>query len=167
MKREADSMFWIFKWLLSTILWVAMGAVLAFAGEAKDMGGWHLDSPYNQYYKVSEMDRLKGFVKKVTDVVPLEGMSPGVALVIEESKGDSTLVHVCPEWYLGKKQIGLRKGDKVKIRGAWAEIDGEFIFMASKIKKGDYFELKVRLTKNGKPFWTMGPEELAKETSTK
>jgi len=26
--------------------------------------------------------------------------------------------------------------------------------------------LKVRLTSNGKPFWTMDPEELAKETAS-
>jgi hypothetical protein len=34
---------------------------------------------------------------------------------------------------------------------------------SEKIDKGDYWELKVRLTKNGKPFWTMSPEELRKE----
>jgi hypothetical protein len=38
--------------------------------------------------------------------------------------------------------------------------------MASKIKKGDYFVLKVRLTKDGKPFWTMSPEELEQEKKT-
>ena len=31
------------------------------------------------------------------------------------------------------------------------------------LKKGLDFEFKVRLTKNGKPFWTMAPEELEKE----
>ena len=37
--------------------------------------------------------------------------------------------------------------------------------MAAKIKKkgSDVFVLKVRLTSDGKPFWIMGPEELAKE----
>jgi hypothetical protein len=39
--------------------------------------------------------------------------------------------------------------------------------MASKIKKGDYFVLKVRLTKDGTPFWTMSPEQLAKEKQDK
>ena len=48
----------------------------------------------------------------------------------------------------------------------WAEIDGKDVFMASKIKKGDFFDLKVRLTKNGKPFWTMDPEELARERAS-
>ena len=34
---------------------------------------------------------------------------------------------------------------------------------ASKVKKGDYFEYKVRRTKDGIPYWTMSPEERAKE----
>ena len=142
---------------------LAMGAGLGFAEEPKDMGGWELGSTYNQYYDASEMDRIRCTVKKVTTVVPLKGMAPGVVLLVEESKGDTTPVHVCPEWYLGVKDVGIKKGDSLKIRGSWAEINGEFIFMASKIKKGDYFVLKVRLTKDGKPFWTMGPEELARE----
>jgi hypothetical protein len=71
--------------------------------------------------------------------------------------------HVCPEWFCSIKDIGLKKGDRVKIRGCWAEINGKDIFMVSKIKKGDYFQYKVRLTKNGKPFWSMSPEELAYE----
>jgi len=150
--------------ILSVLFLAFMGAGLALADGKKDMGGWELNSPYNKHYNASEMDRLKGRVKKVTTVVPMKGMAPGVALVFEESKEDTSRVHICPQWYLGPKDIGIKKGDKLKIRGAWAEIDDEFIFMASKIKKGDYFELKVRLTKNGKPFWTMSPEELAKET---
>ena len=56
-----------------------------------------------------------------------------------------------------------KKGDSLKIRGSWAEVEDKFVFMASKIKKGDYFELKVRLTKDGTPFWTMSPEELERE----
>ena len=30
------------------------------------------------------------------------------------------------------------------------------------VKKEDYFELKVRFTKDGIPFWTMTPEDLFK-----
>ncbi|MFC1876156.1 hypothetical protein ACFL2E_02610 [Thermodesulfobacteriota bacterium] len=156
---------WKCWWMLPVVSMMVMGASVGFAEEPKDMGGWELGSTYNQYYNPSEMDRLKCSVKKVTTVVPLKGMAPGVALLVEESKGDTTLVHICPEWYLGSKDIGLKKGDSLKIRGSWAEINGEFIFMASKIKKGDYFELKVRLTHDGKPFWTMSSEELAKETA--
>jgi hypothetical protein len=62
----------------------------------------------------------------------------------------------------------VKKGDRVKIKGAWAEIDNKDVFMASKVKKSDsdVFEFKVRLTKNGKPFWTMTKEELALERAS-
>jgi hypothetical protein len=89
-----------------------------------------------------------------------------VAIIIRESKSETTMVHICPAWYIDAKSTGLKKGDPVKIRGVWAEVDGKYVFMASKIKKGDYFELKVRLTKDGTPFWTMSPEEAAREKAS-
>jgi hypothetical protein len=51
------------------------------------------------------------------------------------------------------------------LKGVWAEIDGKDVFMASKIKKDPNTEIiKVRLTKDGTPFWTMSQERLAMET---
>ena len=94
----------------------------------------------------------------------MQGMAPGVAIYVRETQDDEPIeVHVCPSWYMKPGGIGLKRGDRVKVRGVWAEIDGKDVFMASKIKKGDYFVLKVRLTKNGMPFWTMTPEELEQE----
>jgi len=57
------------------------------------------------------------------------------------------------------KHYDVRKFEKLR---AWAEINGRDVFMGSKIKKGDYWELKVRLTKSGRPSWTMTPDELAR-----
>lgn len=136
---------------------------IACAEEKRDMGGWEKGSPYNQLYDHREMDKFKGVVVDIKEMVPMKGMSPGVALLIRESESDVTTVHLCPTWFADRKGIGVRKGDKVKVKGCWAEIDGQDIFMASKVKKGDYFEFKVRLTKDGKPFWTMTPEELERE----
>jgi len=132
------------------------------AGE--DMRGWGPDSPYNAHYNVVDLDSFKARVVKITEMVPMQGMAPGVALHVRERGDDEVIVvHVCPSWYMEPGSIGLHRGDLVKIRGVWAEIDGEDVVMASKIKKGDYFVLKVRLTRDGKPFWTMSPEELARE----
>ena len=133
---------------------------------SKDMQGWEESGAYNKLYKASELDKIKCKVKKVTEVVPMKGMSPAVALIADDGDGEEFMVHVGPKWFLGDS-IGIKRGDKVKIRGSWATIDGEDIFMASKIKKGDFYELKVRLTKNGKSFWTMSPEELAREQAHK
>jgi hypothetical protein len=152
--------------ILSTVLLCVCASTACFAAEKKNMQGWEKDSPYNKLYDPNEMDKIKGVVVKITEVTPLPGMSPAVALLIREAEEEETLVHLCPTWYRKPNAVGIRRGDEVKVKGVWAEVNGEFVFMASKVKKGDYFEFKVRLTKDGTPFWTMSPEELAKETAS-
>ncbi|MEJ5347758.1 MAG: hypothetical protein WHS46_03605 [Desulfosoma sp.] len=130
----------------------------------EQMGGWEKGSAYNQLYKAQERDKIKGTIVKIQEVVPMKGMSPGVALVLEDKDGAKTVVHLGPRWFIDPKTMGLQVGDTVKVSGCWADVEGQEVFMASKVKKGDHFEFKVRLTKDGTPFWTMSPEELAKET---
>ena len=134
----------------------------AVADPPADMQGWEIDSPYNKLYDAREMDSFKGYVRKIYTLVPMPGMAPATVLLVAESEEDLNVVHVCPEWFAGPGDIGVRRGDRVKVKGVWAEIEGEFVFMASKVKKGDYFEFKVRITKDGTPFWTLTPEEQEK-----
>jgi hypothetical protein len=75
-------------------------------------------------------------------------------------------VHLCPTWFAKPEDVGVKPGDRVTVKGCWAEINGKDVFMASKVKKGDIFEFKVRLTQDGTPFWTMTPEQLAKERAS-
>jgi hypothetical protein len=82
---------------------------------------------------------------------------------VRDQDGDTVNVQLGPKSFVKLDSIGLRKGDKVKVKGAWAEINGKEIFMASKVKKGEDIELKLRRTKDGVPYWTMSPEELERE----
>ena len=152
-------------YILST-LFCSLLLFTAGSAIARDMGGWEADSDYNQLYQAAELDKLKGYVQKIIEVVPIKGMAPGIGLIVKDGDGDKVVVHIGPKWFLGDS-VGIKRGEKVKIKGAWAEIDDKDIFIASKIKKGDFFELKVRLTKDGKPFWTMSSEELARERAAK
>jgi len=154
-----------------TLAFAVMLAVMisfnsADAADAKDLKGWGLDDPYQKFYKVQETERFKATVVKVLEVVPLPGMSPGVALEVREGS-ETIVVHLCPVGYAKPSEIGIKPGDKVTIRGCWAEVGGKDVFMAAKVKKGDTFEFKVRLSKDGTPFWTMTPEQLAKELQNK
>lgn len=148
------------KKIVVVILIVLLCPLLVFAGN--DAGGWEQGGNYDSLYQAAELDRLKGEILKIEEVIPFKGMKPGIALQLKDGDGEKVLVHVGPKWFLGNN-IGLKRGDRVKIKGAWAEIGGKDIFLASKIKKGDYFSLKVRLTKDGTPFWSMPPEQLEKE----
>ncbi|MFC1516482.1 hypothetical protein ACFL7E_06945 [Thermodesulfobacteriota bacterium] len=144
-----------------------VGLGVSFASDKtakKDMGGWEMDGAYNRLFNANDMERLKGYIKSFKEVVPMPGMAPGVAFVLHEKYDDEDiLVHLCPAWYMDENKTGLKKGDEVKIRGAWIEIGDDDVFVATKIKRGENFVLKVRLSKDGKPFWTMDPYELAKE----
>jgi len=143
----------------------------AGTASAEDPGikGWEVESEYNGYYNVDEFDSFRGRFQQVTDIIPLPGMAPGVGIIVEDDDGDTVKVHLGPKAFVKMDSIGLRKGDKVKVKGVWADINGEEVFMASKVKnkgRGEEVELKVRLTSDGTPFWTMTPEQLAKETQS-
>ena len=133
------------------------------AEEQRDMQGWGIDDPYNKLYDVREFEKIRAWVIRVKEIVPMPGMSPATALDVREGS-DVFEVHLCPTWYRKPSEIRLKKNARIKLKGVWAEIDGKDVFLASKIKKDpDIDIIKVRLTKDGTPFWTMTPQQLAKE----
>ena len=145
--------------ILTSIL---LGIIGARAEGQQDMRGWGVEDPYHKYYDANKFESFKARVLKIKKVVPMPGMSPAVALDVKD--GSNIIeVQICPTWFIRPDEIGIKKGDKIKIRGVRANINGKEVFMASKIKKGDYFQLKVRLTKDGRPFWTLIPHEITRE----
>jgi len=152
--------------VLAALAAFALNHTAVYAGEKRDMQGWGVNDPYNQHYDVKESEKFRAWVLKVQEVVPLAGMSPATALLVREGS-EEIEVHICPTWYRKPKEIGVKPGDRIKLKGVWAYIDGKDVFMASKIKKEpDIDVIKVRLTKDGTPFWTMTAEQLAQETSS-
>lgn len=133
-----------------------------FAGSGKNSEGWGNDDEYNKLYNPKEADKLRGTVLKFIKIKPLPGMSKATVLVLDDD-GDKIDVHLCPVWFATAKETGIKRGDRVKIKGSWAEINDNDVFLASKVKKGEHYEFKVRLTKDGTPFWNMSPEQLAIE----
>ena len=151
------------------LTWVLLALAVSFqtghTGEKTDMKGWEAGSPYNRHYDPSEWDKLKGVALEFKEVTPLPGMSPGVALVMKDREGEIVTVHLGPKGYIDSNNIGVRKGEKITVKGVWAEIDGEDVFIGSKVTKGEYYVFKIRRTSDGKPYWTMTPEELAEQKS--
>ncbi len=149
--------------ILLVSLSLASGISWVQAEEQRDMQGWGIDDPYNKLYDVREFEKIRAWVIRVKEVVPMPGISPATALDVREGS-DVFEVQICPTWYRKPSEIRLKKNARIKLRGVWAEIDGKDIFMASKIKKDPDIEIiKVRLTKDGTPFWTLTPQQLAKE----
>jgi len=151
------------KLILLILLSLVIGFSWAQAEEKRDMQGWGIDDPYNKLYDVREFEKIRAYVVRVKEVIPMPGMSPATALDVREGAYIHE-IHLCPTWYRKPSEIRLKKNERIKIKGVWAEINGKDIFMASKVKKDpDTDIIKVRLTKDGTPFWTMTPQQLAKE----
>lgn len=138
----------------------------AGAGDERDMHGWGVHDSYHNQYQVDKFEKFKAKVLRIKEVIPMPGMSPGVAMDVKDN-GKTIEVQICPIWFAKPDEIGIKKGDRVNIRGVRANINNKEIFMASKIKKEDYFELKVRFTKDGIPFWTMTPDAVFKKKRNK
>lgn len=155
-----------FMTLLCVILSLALAAGVALADEKRDMQGWGVDDPYNKLYDVREYEKFRAWVVKLREAPPMPGMSPATIVDVREGSKEFTEiieVHMCPTWFAKPSEIGVKPGDRVKLKGVWAEIDGKDVFMASKIVIDPDFEFKVRLTKDGFPFWAMSPEQVAQE----
>jgi len=154
----------ILKMTAFILLSLAVGVCYVQADEKPDMKGWGIDDPYNKLYDVREFEKVRAYVIRVKEVVPMPGMSPATAMDVREGAYEWE-VHLCPTWYRKPSEIRLKKNERIKLKGVWAEINGKDVFMASKVKKDPDTEIiKVRLTKDGTPFWTMTPERLAMET---
>ncbi|MGD8382166.1 MAG: hypothetical protein PVJ11_08480 [Syntrophobacterales bacterium] len=138
------------------------GLILAHSDGKQGIEGWEKDSDYNNLYDLAQKDRIKGVVVDVTKLTPLPGMAPGVGLLVQSAEDGSVTVHLGPRSFINVNNIWDLKGARVKVRGVWAQLAGENVFMAYKVKSGKRV-LKVRRTRDGTPHWTMTPEVLAKE----
>ena len=146
--------------LFAALAVLCLGAV-AFAADVK---GWEKGGAYDKFYDAKETDSFKGRVEDVIEITPMPGMAKGVGLVVRDKKDNKAeTVHLGPKDFVNLDSVGLRKGDSVKVYGVWATVGGKDVVIASKVKKDDDKQLKVRRTKDGMPWWSMSPDELAAE----
>jgi len=138
------------------------GLIIAYSDGEGGLEGWEKYSAYNNLYDLAQKDRLSGVVVDVRMLTPLPGMAPGVGLLVQSPEDGSVTVHLGPRSFINVNNIWNLKGAQVKVRGVWAQIADENVFIAYKVKSGKDV-LKLRRTADGTPLWTMTPEELAKE----
>jgi hypothetical protein len=138
------------------------GLVVAYSDGKEGLEGWEKTSAYNNLYDLAQKDRINGVVVDVTKLIPLPGMAPGVGLLVQSPQDGSVTVHLGPRSFINVNTIWNLKGAQVKVRGVWAEIKNEKVFIAYKLKS-DKLAIKLRRTRDGTPLWTMSPQELAKE----
>ena len=134
--------------------------VNAYAAEERSSAGWEKGSEYNNHYRADKDTVIKGTMVQFIEITPMKSMSPGIAMILISRDNEKVMVHLGPKWFVDLLIRGFKPGDRVKVKGAWAQIKGERFFMASKVRNAELFEVKFRKTKDGTPYWTMTPEEI-------
>ncbi|MBI9110758.1 hypothetical protein [Maridesulfovibrio ferrireducens] len=151
---------------LLTLLCLTILAATAACASDMNIKGWEKDGKYDKLYDNTDRDVFKGRLLKIVDITPLDGMAEGIGILVKDKEdGEEVLVHLGPKDFVKPRITDLRPGVTVKVYGVLIEIDGEFEYVAAKLKAGEERKYKFRLTKDGAPFWSLSPEELAKEES--
>lgn len=150
---------------LTVILTFLFLVSIAGAGSSADIRkeGWEAGSEYDKHFIADDIEDFKGKIVKIIEVEPLDGMDEGIGLIVEEKhERERITVHMGPKDFVKPRMGMLKRGDSVKVYGCFCEIDGDEVFLASKVKKGDD-QVKVRRTRDGMAWWNFSPEELAEE----
>jgi len=99
-------------------------------------GGWGPGTPYNRMYDPAKVETVSGTVEAVTQVVPMKGMYPAVAVTLKTDK-EAISVHLGPEWYISRLDTKIEKGDSIEVKGARTTFSGKPAIIAAELKKGD------------------------------
>jgi hypothetical protein len=117
----------------------------------KGSGGWGPGTPYNRMYDPAKVETVSGTVEAVTQVVPMKGMYSAVAVTVKTGK-ETVSVHLGPEWYIGRLDTKIVKGDKIEVKGARATFDGKPAIIAAEVRKGE--NVLVLRDSTGIPVWS-------------
>jgi hypothetical protein len=135
---------------------VCIGAVFchtAFAQRGAGRGalGWGPGTPYAKLFNPNSVTTASGKVDKVDTLVPMNGMGPGVHLVLNTSNGPLS-VHLGPAWYLKDQGFKLQAGEQVQVRGSQITFDGQPALIATEVTRGTE-TLRLR-DASGVPLWS-------------
>lgn len=150
------------KILMFTAVLMVLCAGLAQAGDKKEYKGWERGSTFDALYNPGEYKTYKGNVEQFFKITPVPGMAEGLGMRLKLDDGSLVDVIVAPFAYVDFLPRIFQPGERTKVKGCWVEVDGRRWFAASKVRLREMFEVKLRGTSSGIPYWDMTPEELGK-----
>lgn len=108
-------------------------------------------------YDPSTETTLTGTVDTVENITPPRGGGRGVGgLHLTLKTGTESIeVHLGPIAFLKEKNVGIEKGDTLKVLGSRVTLDGTPVLVAREITKGD--RTVTLRDESGRPLWAGGP----------
>lgn len=79
-------------------------------------------SECSQWYDIQTVKTIEGTISMVKQISTTKDMTFGTHLLVDH-KGEKLEIHLGPSWYLEKKKIELRTGEKVKVLGSLCNLE--------------------------------------------
>lgn len=142
-------------YLLHFILTVAMFALLVATPSLAQPRGRPEDSPR---YDLSTEAILSGTVESVEQIAGPGGdrgrRAMGGTHVMLKTSGETLEVHLGPTAFLNEAKVMVAKGDELTVIGSRVTVDGERVFIAKEVRKGD--NVWTLRDAAGLPLWRRG-----------
>ena len=97
-------------------------------------GGWGPGTTYQRLYNPATVETISGTVEGIEKVTPMKGMYPAIELIVKTDK-ETIPVHLGPEWYVGRLDTKIEKGNTVDVKGSRATLSGKPVIIAAEVKK--------------------------------
>jgi hypothetical protein len=78
-------------------------------------------------------------------------MAAGMQLLVRTEAGQTTRVHMGPQWYLERQEIAIPANTGVRVTGALADVEGRTVLLAREVQfNGQVLTLRDA---QGAPLW--------------
>jgi len=113
---------------------------------------WVRATEYRRLFDASKMRTINGTVIDRVRFEP-ENHSPGIALKIkpDSNQDRELLVHLGPAWFFDHQQLQIVNNDKITVKGARADFQGDPVILATEITIGN--RTMVLRDNEGNPVW--------------
>lgn len=113
--------------------------------------GWGIGSTYDMLFNNYNLQVITGTVFSMDTVTPLDGMAPGIQLIVKDNNGQETYVQLGPRWYIVFQDANLKPGDQVQVTGARFSCNGKDVYAAFQVQTPD--RIMILRDQDGHPYW--------------
>ena len=94
---------------------------------------------YQWNWNPATVETVSGEVMTKDTITPSKGRSgmPAVGMTLKKEDDYAAYVHLGPQWYFDKQDLGINVGDKIEVTGSKITVEGNSVILVSSIKKGD------------------------------
>lgn len=123
-------------------------------GAAQQGQGWE---QYNQQYDAQRAQTIEGTITEVSAFAPSPQAAPGLAVTVQTAEGQTRIIHLAPLSVMRQQDLQLGQGDRVRVSGSQAQIQGQTVLIARQVQKGD--QALLLRNEQGQPLWRQGEQQ--------